>query len=345
MKTKLMKTMLSAAILAATTHTVWAAGTTAGTTINNTASISYAVGGNNQTPIESSDSGNSTPGVGNGTSTDFVVDKKIDLSVSPPATVVNVTPNSSGNTLTFQVTNEGNSAENFSFNISEIAGGDFDATGCSAAPATIASLAVDTPTNVVVTCSIPNSGVNTTNNGGVANTGTVANNKTSVIDLTAQVDGVTETTTADTAGVDVVFADDAGTSDALRDAKHSAQGTYKVQTADITVQKTSAVTKMSINGTDVTGTGVDNPKRIPGATVEYTISVSNAAAAGATATGIVITDPVPANMTYVNCTASGSGITGCGLIGADVVSTPAAPGGFSLAPGETATMVIEATVN
>ena len=343
MKTQLIKTVLSVAIMAATSAT-WAAGTTAGTDINNTASITYSVGGNAQTPIESSEAGNSTPGNGNGSATTFKVDKKIDLSVTP-ATTVNVTPNSSG-ALTFQVTNEGNSVEDFAFNISEIAGGDFDATGCTAAPANINSLAVDTPTNVVVTCNIPNSGVNTANNGGVANAGTVANTKTSVIDLLASVTGVTESTGADTAAVDVVFADNTGTATdgADRNAKHSATGTYVVNTADISVAKTSAVTKMSINGADVAGTGVDAPKRIPGSTIEYTITVSNAASAGAPATGIVITDAVPANMTYVACSFSGSGITGCGLSGSDVKSTPD-PAGFTLAPGESATMVIEATLH
>ncbi len=338
MKIKHIKTMLSVAIIAASSS-AWAAGTTAGTTINNTASISYSVGGSTQTPIESSEAGNSTPGTGNGVPTDFVVDKKIDLSVTP-ATTVSVTPNSSGNVLTFQVTNEGNSVEDFAFNISEIAGGDFDATGCSASPANINALAVDTPTNVTVTCSIPNTGVNTANNGGVPNTGTVANGKTSVIDLTASVTGVTETTTADTAGVDVVFADDAGSSDAVRDAKHSATGTYQVDTADISVKKTSAVTKMKINGVDVNGAGKDAPKRIPGATVEYTITVANAATAGATATGIVVSDVVPADMTYVGCTVSGNGIASCSESGGTVSSAA-----FDLAPGETATLVIEATVN
>jgi len=341
MKIKIMKTIASAVVLSAVTNMAWAAGTTAGVNIENTASISYAVGGATQTPIESSETGNSTPGVGNGTSTDFLVDKKIDLTVSP-ASDVNVTPNTTGNVLTFTVTNDGNSPEDFAFVVDSTVGGDFDANTCTAAPATISNLAVDTATNVTVTCNIPNSG--TADNGGAAGAGVVENSKESVVDLLATVTGVSETPGADTANVDTVFADDVGTptDGAARNAKHSATGKYIINTADVSVAKTSAVVKMVVNGADVTAAA--GAKRIPGATVEYTITVSNSGTAPVAADGIVISDAVPANMTYDSCSFSGDGITGCAQSGGTVSSTPA-PAGFSLAAGQSAILKFKAIVD
>ena len=340
-----MKTIASAVVLSAVTNMAWAAGTTAGATIENTASISYAVGGATQTPIESSETGNSTPGVGNGTSTDFLVDKKIDLNVSP-ASDVNVTPNTTGNVLTFTVTNDGNSPEDFAFVVNSTVGGDFDANTCTAAPATISNLAVDTATNVTVTCNIPNSG--TADNGGAAGAGVVENSKESVVDLLATVTGVSETPGADTAGMDIVFADGVGTPTdgtavtGLRNAKHSATGKYIINTADVSVAKTSAVVKMVVNGVDVTA--ASGAKRIPGATVEYTITVSNSGTAPVAADGIVISDGVPANMSYDSCSVSGDGIIGCAESAGTVSSTPA-PAGFSLAAGQSAILKFKAIVD
>ena len=45
--------------------------------------------------------------------------------------------------------------------------------------------------------------------------------------------------------------------------------------------------------------GVTNPKRIPGATIRYTITVTNAAAA-ATAAAVVVSDAVPGSTAYVS---------------------------------------------
>ena len=334
---KKISSLLSIGVLAVVTNNAWAAGTTAGVVIANTASISYKVGGAVQEAIESSEVGNSQSGVGNGTSTDFVVDKKVDLSVTG-ASDVNVVPNTTGNNLVFSVTNEGNSAEDFSFSIDSTVGGEFDATNCTATPSTIANLAVDTPTNVVVSCSIPNGG--DAANGGVAGAGSVTDKDTSVVDLLATVTGVTETTVPDVAGTeDTVFADGTGTATdgADRNAKHSATGKYIVNTADIIVTKTSDVVKMVVNGVEVSK--ANGAKRIPGATVEYTIVVRNAVGASAPATGIVISDVVSDDLEYVDCSVAGNGIATCSESGGTVSS-----GAFDLAAGEIASLKFTATV-
>lgn len=62
-------------------------------------------------------------------------------------------------------------------------------------------------------------------------------------------------------------------------------------TAVLVVEKTSTVISDPINGTV-------NPLMIPGAIVEYAISVTNVGNRAVDASSIVITDPLPANVTY-----------------------------------------------
>jgi len=324
-----MKTLLSVAIVSAMSGSAFAAGTAAGTDIDNTASISYSVGGTAQTEIESSEGGNSTPGVGNGTATTFKVDKKIDLLVTA-GSGTNVVPNTSGapTALAFTLKNEGNSTESFNLTPTQVASGGidtFNTSGCTVtSPALPVSLAADASTPVTVQCTIPASG------------GAVVDGAQSYVDLmAAESTGLTETVGADTAAtVDVVFADDTGTGTdgADRNAKHSATNIYTIDTADISVMKTSAVLSDPLNA----GT---NPKRIPGAEIEYTITVSNAGT-GATASAVTITDAVPANLTYVSCSFSGDGIGNCTHGGGSVSSDS-----FALAAGESAVLKFKATVD
>ena len=320
MKKKIMKTLLSVAVLSAITSSTWAAGTAAGTDIDNKATLNYSVGGTSQPPIESSEAGNSTPGAGNGSATTFKVDKKIDLLVTA-GSGVNVVPGTTGQAITFTLTNEGNSTEDFSFSTTQVTGDNFDTLNCTT-PANV-TLAADATQTITVNCDIP------------ANDGTnVVNGNTSKVDLKATAVGVTETTGAESANtVDTVFADDTGTATdgADRNAQHSAVNTYTVNTADITVKKTSAVTEDPFNGTT-------NPKRIPGATIEYTITVSNAAGA-ATATGIVISDPVQSDLENITATVTGGTSTTASVSGNTVSTAP-----FDLAAGQTATLTITAKV-
>ncbi len=355
MKIKIMKTLLSVAVLTAITSNTSAApiGTAAGTEVDNTASISYSVGGTNQTPIESSEAGNTNPGVGNGTATTFVVDKKVDLLVTG-ATTTNVIPSQTGaadNTeLTYTLTNEGNSTEDFTLAATDnlalaVGTDDFNSTGCTVtAPALPVTIASGDVVNVTVECDIP------------ASSATVTNGAKSLVDLLATVTGVTASGGADTVGcttgtvaggdctVDVVFADGTGTgTDAAdRNAKHSATSTYIINTADLTVKKTEAITAMAINGSD---DPADTNFHIPGSTIEYTITVVNAAGA-ATATGIVLSDVVPATMTVVGTpTIAITGGNGGAASVTSGTSNSVASAAFDLDAGETATLTITATVN
>lgn len=334
--TRAIPLFFSLAAFAASSNS-WADGTLAGTDINNTATISYKVGLVDQTPIESKDGGNSVPGVGEGEATTFKVDEKIDVLVTA-GSGVSVVPSADAQAITFTVKNEGNSNKTFDFATkADVGTDDFDLDSCST-PASVAINAGAT-TTITVNCDIPDSSAS------------VNQGKTALVDLKATANGVTQSTgTDDPANVETVFADNTGTSTdgADRNAAHSATNVYTIATADLTVNKTDAVTKMSINGSDVTGTGADAPKRIPGATIEYTITVSNSAVVGtATAAGIVIADPLPTDMTFVSATLTHSADgalaapTAVSAGGVETVSSTS----FDLDEGETATMVITATIN
>jgi uncharacterized repeat protein (TIGR01451 family) len=94
--------------------------TVAGTQINNRATVSYSVGSLPQAPIESSPTGNVTPGAGAGADTWFLVDNRVDLSVTELSfngTVV--TPGMANQVLAFTVVNEGNDPEGYQLTISE----------------------------------------------------------------------------------------------------------------------------------------------------------------------------------------------------------------------------------
>jgi len=133
-----------------------------------------------------------------------------------------------------------------------------------------------------VTCNIPSEVTN-------GNTGLVALVATARTNDGAPTLGgtLTETDTA-TSGIDIVFADGAGSDDVARDAAHSAQNTYTVTTAVLSVAKTVATICDPFNG-------ATNPKNIPGAYVRYAITVSNASATTA-ATLTQVTDTLAGSL-------------------------------------------------
>ncbi len=275
-----------------------AAGTLSGTDITNQATLSYQVGGVAQ-PNILSDGDALTAGV---QTTTFTVDNKVDVLVTGGITTT--TGVVAGATLvatTFTVTNEGNTTQDFNLDIVSAIGGDsFDPTACTVSNVAISSgsmgtytaldqhinaLTADSVATVTVTCSIPAGVTN-------GNTGLVALLATAKADDAANTLGANLAETgAATAGVDIVFADDAGTYDAARDAAHSAHNTYQVASAILTVNKSVATVCDPFNGTS-------NPKNIPGALVKWSVTVSNNAAAGSSATLTQISDALNANTTF-----------------------------------------------
>lgn len=368
--------MALAALALAAAQGAQAAGTPSGTSIANRATVSYDIGATTQPVIESAPGGNSTPGATNGADTTFVVDNRVDHIVNEVSgTYSPVAAGGVNEVLEFTVTNTGNTVQDYS--LSAVNGTDpfggtdnFDATGVIVVvddgdgvyDAGDTATYIDELSDAVV--------------GGVTvwvvrdiPAGQLAGD-ISAITLSAQVaqGGLAGTQGADittddaanpdnSATVQIVFADGAGYSDAANDGLHSDAGAFQVQAASISVDKTSAVISDPING--AAGPGVF-PKAIPGATVEYTVTISNAGTATATATNVQVSDSLNAEITAgtVAFDANGYGaaagiqVTAPNLYGGaatpltnaaaddegEFTANTVSVGSISLAPGESATV-------
>ncbi len=295
---RIVALLISGALLGFATQNALAAGTSSGTSIVNTATLAYSFSGVGQTGITA-------------TAPTFLVDEKVNLTVTGGATT-NVVSGQLAAVTTFSVTNFANSPLDFSLAATPVIGTDnFDPTACNVfveSGATVGyqagvdiatfvdELAADASKVVYVVCNIPGTVVNT-NTGLVGLTATAQGTFTGVNGsyvATAGVLGaaIVATAAADTpATVDIVFADIAGTEDAPRDAKHSAHDTYLVATGVLTVTKAVTLLCDPFNGILV-------PKNIPGAILQYSIIVSNAAGSGGSATLTTITDTLVANVTH-----------------------------------------------
>ena len=268
-------------------QSAFAVGTPSGTTISNQATVDYSVGGVAQTQITSA-------------AASFVVDTKIDFTVSEVSG--NATPTHPGQTnvvATFSVTNTGNSTQGYVLTVAHETGTTLfthvdnldvnnrrifvDGNGNGTYEA-----GTDTATNI-----------NSLANGAAGVSVTVfvvadipagaANNTYANVRLTAQATPVGSTTPipqtagADTAGVDVVWAD------AGRDNSESAADQYAISVA-LTISKAVALISDPFNSTT-------NPKAIPGAVMEYTIVVTNSSTVQ-DATGVIVGDTIPTTTSF-----------------------------------------------
>jgi uncharacterized repeat protein (TIGR01451 family) len=265
-----------------------AEGTSAGTTITNTATVDYEINGIAQTQETGSGS--------------FTVDRKINVTVVRlDTTPTSVTPGESDVVTTFTVTNLSNDTVDFDLAVAQSSSDDFDLTNVriflddGATPGTfdgsdtqitfLDEIAEDATITVFIVGDVP-----------LAQT----DGQTADVILTADAHEAgtagalgaeyTASVGADTAGVETVLADGAGATDLAGEGDFSALDTYDVSAAALTVLKSSLVVSDPINGTT-------NPKAIPNATVQYCIAVQNAADA-ATAQAVTVTDTLPADVTY-----------------------------------------------
>ncbi len=327
-----------------------AAGTASNTQVTNRATVSYSVGGVAQTPIESSPIGNTTA---TGSDTSFRVDNKIIHIVAEASgnpTSAGTAPGATNLVTTFTVTNQGNTAQGYLLTATNLASGTaspfpsgtadnqdvnnlrvfvesgttpgYDPTDTAT---NIATLAPDATVTVYVLADIPS---------------TATNNQFANVQLAAQATTANTTTpVVQTAGadnpnaVDIVFADGGAVA---RDGIAEAQDQYQVQSASLTVTKTSSVVSDPFNNTT-------NPKAIPGATVEYTITVANSGSQSAT--GVTVSDPIPANTDYVagSITVNGSSVSDSGrTVGTPVTSLNVDPG--AIAASGSATVTFRVTI-
>jgi uncharacterized repeat protein (TIGR01451 family) len=291
-----------------------AGGTAPGQNIDNIASVNYSVNGVAQTVIRSAPgAGNSTPGAGGGAVTRFVVDQKIDLhlaEVSGNATA-GVLPGSTNQVTTFFIRNDGNETQGISLSSLHLPAPAAVFGNTSAqAMASYAVFVESTPATVgVAACSSP------AQPGGMAyNAGTdsaqnilalapdactwvyvvatapasVTNGTFSNVELTGiareqtTLAALTENTGADNLlGQDIVFAD--------ANATVTARDQYAFVTASFNVAKSSTVINDFVSAS--------NYKYIPGAYVEYTITLTNSGSAQADA--VAVNDALPTQTTFL----------------------------------------------
>ncbi|HSV47412.1 MAG TPA: hypothetical protein VLJ58_16600, partial [Ramlibacter sp.] len=293
-----------------------AAGTAAGTSITNKASLTYTVGGVGQTSIGSSPTGST----GTGTVTVFLVDNKIDLAVAAVGSAaLYAVPGQTNATVSFTVTNLGNNTQDYQLTPSSASltgslfGGtdNFDPTTCTvltvngASATYVNDLAPDAVATVVVQCAIPITQVN-------GDYGLVALTAMAYADTANGTFTTPLTEAANTmAGVENVFADAAGSesTDIARDAEHSARHAYQVRSSTLTVMKTVTTVCDPYNANV-------SPKNIPGAFVQYSISIANSGSASAVLTTIsdalvssvtIDADFIQSSATPANCAVVGSG--------------------------------------
>ena len=301
-KLRLVSVAFSLILNASISNQLYAQGVAAGIGIENKAIVTYSIAGDVQPPIESSPMGNRSPGIGGGQYTHFLVDRKIDLSITSNGNT-DVTPGETQAELNFTLSNDGNDTQEFILTPDgTLTADNFDSSNCKVKITAVTGalldgvvlpsynkikLSPDQQASISVKCDIPFD-----NNGQP-----ILNNYTSKLSIRATAnankDGspTKEETTPDTAdGIDTVFTDSAGTDDDKRDASHSARGTYIAQAS--TPLPTLSIKKSILKVTDSRG----GNKAKSGSEVTYKIAISTAGEG--IINNVIITDPTPAEMTY-----------------------------------------------
>jgi len=299
--TSKLKSLVASTALAAiigVSTPAFAVGTNQGTGINNSVTVSYQVGSVAQTPVTSN------------TDT-FLVDRKVAFTVVERATIgtTSVNPGQTAQQTAFTLTNLANDILDFDLTAANLTTGTatprgtdaFDASNllicldadnnnvCDAAPtatltvndlsATVGSNSV----NVLVIGDIPLSATNS-QIAGVRLTATAKFSNGTAFVISGPGKNISTDADANVANaVDTVLADSG------RDGVESALDDYTVSAPVLSVWKSSRVVSDLVSSS--------NPKALPGATVEYCISVQNSG--GVAATNVAIEDLIPANTTFV----------------------------------------------
>jgi uncharacterized repeat protein (TIGR01451 family) len=303
----ILKLGISAAALLLSQH-VFAAGTVAGTDIDNLATVTYEVGAVVQDVVESAPgAGNAVPGAGNGTVTTFVVDNRVDFSlVQVGAAHTTVTPGETDAFVEFLLSNDGNSPQDFNMAVTQLNTGDGLVNTLDDSNVDMANLRVRVGNGggVPVLADLaygdeiaPDTAVTVyvfgdadlilgLVNGDVANielSATVAAAGAALAEGAPLTDDLAN---PDTAGLEVVFAEGG----VLGDGVESDRDGFVVSSAGLSVSKIATVVSDPFNGTT-------NPKAIPGAIVEYVITIANGG--GSDADSVSIADTLDTDITFI----------------------------------------------
>ena len=302
-KNKLLATLLIGVWLGLTPQLALAAGTAVCTSVVNTATVAFDVGAVAQTPITSADS-------------TFDVANKVNLTVvTTDLALVSVSPGATLGVLTFTVTNNGNSVQDYNLSGATLVGvadpfggavpDSFDAaayavyaeSGATAGyqagedtAAFIDELAVDGTATAYGVVSGSPAILLTQAIDSVAVYALIANTHDGgAVGLGAETTNAT-TTTVGACTVPNVLADlVAGDDDVAKDGAHSDRSAFVVASAVITIGKTVTTIWDPINFNA-------GQQAIPGALVTYVVTIDNAAAATASATLTTISDALVASL-------------------------------------------------
>ena len=252
-----------------------AAGTPAGTNIQNTAQVSYSVGSSNLTATSN-------------TST-IQVAERLDAVLTLAATTVQVSPGANGRALVFTLTNTGNGSERFHLTAlsAGVVNDDFDPT--LATPAIYFDtnsgdfsggdvaynpgvndplLAADASVRLLVINNIPNTVVNGNRGRSQLTAAAATGTGTPGTAFPGQGDGGVDAVTGTTGGDSVLF------------------GEYLVADVQLTAVKSQTILDQ-----------FGGARPLPGARINYQIVVTPSGSG--TATNAAVNDLIPANTTYV----------------------------------------------
>lgn len=290
---------------------VMAAGTDAGTIVSNQATVTYDVGTVTQTPIESDPLGNSVPGAGN--PTEFLVDRRVNFTLTQVSgTLTDVAPGDASVWVDFLLTNTTNSTLDFNLSVANLASlADVRGLGTDSNDVTLPPLAAATSISV---------SADTVANG---DPDPVLNGPTFVDDLAEDqairirvwADAPLTLVNADVAGVqlDATAADPTTTVNLEETAGADVANQIDNVFANVSgADGNGNATEVSVDGFNVISAALEitkiytvvagdlgSGKPIPGATVEYTITVDNTNGDDS-ADSVTITDIIDPDVTFVD---------------------------------------------
>ncbi len=305
--------------------------TPADTTVSNTFRLEYQVGGNAAPPIDSSSPGtNGAPGA-----TTFRVDRLVDLTVSTSTPNVTVSPGDSNEELAFTVTNDGNDSQGYlltAFAGASNTASPTDSTppltyiidNLSGAPAEIGVLDVGDGSPVTYNpASPPVLAPDQTLFVFIRKDFTVSETDGTFAAFTLVADtvnaGTATQTTADTDGNDPDVTENVlvdGASTTFEDATNSGVGrgdesaTAQYDVASATITGAKAVTVFNQDGgvggvnCEFPGTAAAGGYSVPGACVEYVITMTNAGSAAAT--NVSLSDTLPDQVIFKGAESGGA---------------------------------------
>ncbi len=312
-----LKWLLGAtALTAISTGTALAGGTDAGTNVQNTFTLDYKVTGVDQPTVDNT-----------GAPTEFTVDRLIDLTVASSGTT-SVAPGAQDQELIFSLTNDGNDTQAYALSFVNESGDQFSSTnnvlfyyiddgdnvfepdaGDGSAVAYNNSetpdLAKDRVLWVILQSDIP-TGLNDADEDDLTLVADTLEPSTAGASAGDPVVADPDSINSLTGAAENVLADGSGTSNEnAGEGDHSATSTYIVASADIAASK--AVTIFSEDGSncaDIPGTPASGEQySIPGACVEYKITVTNTG--GTSASDLTVNDVLPDEIEFIGADTSG----------------------------------------